>query len=161
MKQATFVGLALLTAGCMTLPEGPIAIGSDAISYEAGPCFGTCPMYKFTVRPDGTGLFQGRNFTAVRGERTFRVTPAQYRTFETHLATLRPSQGDVRLSGSACQPYLTDQASAHVTWFSQIGNSQSFYLDFGCDMDRNRATAERLRAAPALLPIGDLIGANR
>ena len=64
----------------------------------------------------------------------------------------------MRLSGEACRQMATDLPSARVTWLSQIGNSQGYYLNYGCDMDTNRAAADRLRAAPALLPIQDLIG---
>ena len=160
MMRKSLAVLVLALAGCATVPNGPIAIESDAISYETGPCYGTCPVYKVTVRPDGSGTFEGTRFTAVTGMRTFRATAAQVRAFADQLAPLRPAQGEVRLSGEACRSQATDFPSAQVTWFSQIGNSQSFYLDFGCDMDANRARAERLRAAPGLLPIGDLIGSR-
>jgi hypothetical protein len=150
--------LALLAGGCMAVPAGPVAVESDAISYETGPCFGACPVFKVTVRPDGTGTFEGRRFTSVTGERSFRLTGAQYRAFADQLAPLRPREGSVRLSGDQCRQTATDMPSAEVTWFSQIGNSQSYYFYFGCDMEKNRAIAERLRRAPSLLPIRDLIG---
>lgn len=158
MRLILILGAALAAGGCTTVPDAPIAIESDSISYSAGPCFGTCPMYTVSIRPDGSGTFEGRRFTAVTGTRSFRATPAQYRAFAAHLAPLRPAEGAVRLSGEACASQATDLPSAEVTWFSQIGNSQSYYLDFGCDMERNRAARDRLQAAPALLPIADLIG---
>lgn len=146
------------TAGCATVPERPIAIESEAISLETGPCFGACPVFRVTVRPDGTGTFEGRHHTAVTGERGFRLTSAQYRAFRDHLAPLRPAEGNVRLSGEACRQMATDLPSAEVTWFSEIGSSQSYYHYFGCDMEANAAAVERLRRAPALLPIRELIG---
>jgi hypothetical protein len=149
---------ALLAGGCMTVPEGPIAIESDSISYETGPCFGACPVFKVSVSPDGTGTFEGRQHTAVTGERSFRLSPEQYRAFAAHLAPLRPAEGSVRLSGEACAQMATDLPSAGVTWFSQIGNSQNYYFYYGCDMEKNRAIAERLRRAPSLLPIREMIG---
>ena len=150
--------LALAAAGCATVAERPMPIESDSISYETGPCFGACPVFRVSVGPDGNGTFEGRQHTAVVGERGFRVTAAQYQAFRNHLAPLRPAEGNVRLSGEACRQMATDLPSAEVTWFSQIGNSQSYYLYYGCDMERNRAAAERLRQAPALLPIRELIG---
>jgi hypothetical protein len=152
------LGLALLAGGCMTVTEGPITVESDAISLETRPCFGACPVFKVTVSPDGSGTFEGRRFTAVTGERRFRITPAQYRAFADHLAPLRPAEGSVRLSGEACRQMATDLPSTEVTWFSQIGNSQSYYFYFGCDMEANRAIADRLRSAPSLLPISDMVG---
>lgn len=150
--------LALLAAGCTTVADRPIPVESEAISYETGPCFGACPVFKVTVRPDGTGTFEGIRDTAVTGERSFRITLAQYRAFADQLAPLRPRQGSVRMSGEACAQMATDLPSAEVTWFSPIGNSQSYYFYNGCDMEKNQAIAERLRRAPSLLPIQDLIG---
>lgn len=158
MRMALAMSGILLASGCATIPAGPVAIETDSISYTTGPCFGACPMYTVSITPDGSGTFEGRRFTAVTGTRSFRATPEQYRAFAAQLAPLRPAEGAVRLSGEACASQATDLPSAEVTWFSQIGNSQSYYLDFGCDMERNRAARERLQAAPALLPIGDLIG---
>jgi hypothetical protein len=159
MRMMGMAALALLTAGCMTVPNNPpMAIESDSISYETGPCFGACPVFRVSVGPDGSGTFEGRQNTAVTGERRFRITPAQYRAFAEHLAPLRPAEGSVRLSGEACRQTATDMPSAEVTWFSQIGNSQNYYFYYGCDMEKNQAIAERLRRAPTLLPIGEMIG---
>lgn len=158
MRLGLSLAAILLASGCATVPDGPVAIESDAISYETGPCFGTCPVYTVTVRPDGSGTFEGRRFTTVTGTRSFRVTPAQYRAFAERLAPLRPAEGSVRMSGENCRAMATDLPSAEVTWFSQIGNSQSYYFNYGCDMDTNRGIAERLRGAPDLLPIREMIG---
>jgi hypothetical protein len=150
--------LALALGGCATLPPAEAAQRAPAsISYETGPCFGACPVYRVTVSADGTGRFDGRNFTAARGERSFRVSPAQYRAFAARLAPLRPARGSRRLAGDACRVMATDMPSAQVTWSAGAGE-QIFYFYFGCDMERNRAIAERLRGAPALLPIAELIG---
>ena len=162
LKRVTSAILLLMgVAACTTVPDRPIPIESDSISYETGPCFGACPVYRVTVSPDGTGTFEGKRFTAVTGERSFRLTPEQYRAFAAQLAPLRPAEGSVRMSGEACRQMATDLPSAEVTWFSQIGNSQSFYFYYGCDMERNRAIAERLTEAPRLLPIQAMIGRDR
>lgn len=110
-------GLAIGLAGCATTPQAEAA-GSQvrSISYETGPCFGACPVYRVSVSADGSGRFEGRNFTAVRGERTFRLTPAQYRAFAAQLAPLRPARGSRRYSGDACRIMATDLPSAEVTW---------------------------------------------
>ena len=150
--------LALLAGGCVTTPNAPIAIEGDSISYETGPCHGFCPVFRVSVSPDGSGTFEGRQHTAVTGERRFRISPEQYRAFAAQLAPLRPAEGSVRLEGEGCAQMATDLPSAEVTWYSQIGNSQSLHLNYGCDREKNRATAERLRRAPSLLPIGEMIG---
>jgi len=156
MRRAALLAIAALPA-CASVPA---AEDVRSISFETGPCFGACPVYRVTVGSDGSGTFEGRRFTAVAGERRFSVTQAQYRAFAGHLAPLRPASGSVRYSGEACASMATDLPSAEVTWRSAAGEQQ-LYFYYGCDMQRNRAIAQRLDAAPALLPIGDLIGSRR
>ncbi|NWO68033.1 DUF6438 domain-containing protein, partial [Escherichia coli] len=69
---------------------------SDSIRYETGACFGRCPIYAVTVRPDGSGVFEGKRFTAVTGERAFKLSRAQYDAFAAKLAPYRPESGQVR-----------------------------------------------------------------
>jgi hypothetical protein len=155
--RAAVVAFAALSA-CATGPAD--ATPAETIRFETGPCFGACPVYRVTVTGDGSGVFEGRRFTAVTGTRAFRATPAQYRAFARQLAPLRPARGSVRYAGEACRSTATDLPSAEVTWRSRRG-TRSLYFYYGCDMDRNRAVAERLDAAPRLLPIGDFIRAPR
>ena len=162
MKHA-FLLLAALPAlsAAMPAPSPRPATPVWTIIYETGPCFGACPVYRLTINSGGDGTFEGRRFTAVTGMRAFRFTPAQARAFARALAPLRPARGSVRYEGDRCNHRIaTDMPSAEVTWRDRRG-PQSLYLYYGCDMQRNRAIAERLRAAPALLPIGDYIGARR
>jgi hypothetical protein len=135
--------------------------GGETITYRTGPCMGGCPIFTVTVRSDGTGTFEGINFTAVRGTRAFRVTPRQWRAFTNHLAPIRPARGaSIDYNGSRCRTMATDMPSATVTWTGWRG-TQRLHLYYGCDMERNRALARRLSSAPDLLPIGDFIGSNR
>ena len=145
--------LPLALAACATAPP---ATPVETIVFETGPCFGACPVYRLIVNSGGDGTFEGRRFTAVEGTRAFRATPAQYRAFAAQLAPLRPAGGAVRYSGDACAAMATDLPSAEVTWRSRRG-TQSLYFYYGCDMERNRGIADRLNAAPGLLPIGDFI----
>ncbi len=138
----------------------PPATPVQTIIYETGPCFGACPVYRLTINSNGSGTFEGRRFTAVTGSRAFRFTPAQYRAFARQLAPLRPVRGSVRYAGERCRTMATDMPSTEVTWRDRRG-PQSLYFYFGCDMQRNRAIAERLRSAPGLLPLGDFIGPRR
>ena len=155
-RLALAAAFAALPACATPGPATPV----ETITFETGPCFGACPIYRMTINSDGSGIFEGRRFTAVTGTRAFRATPAQYRAFAAHLAPLRPASGTVRYSGEACRSMATDLPSAEVTWRSRRGE-QGLYFYYGCDMQRNRAIAERLTAAPDLLPIGDFIRAAR
>jgi hypothetical protein len=146
------VSAAALAAAAAPPPATPV----QTITYETGPCFGACPVYRLVINGDGTGTFEGRRFTAFTGTRAFRTTAARYRAFARQLEPIRPMRGSVRYEGAACRSMATDLPSAEVTWRSRRG-TQSLYFYYGCDMQRNRALAARLNAAPALLPIGDFI----
>ena len=155
---------AMTAAPALFLACSPAASsGSDSpvetITYETGPCFGACPVYRITVLSTGTGTFEGRRFTAVTGLRSFRVTPEQYRAFERQLAPARPASGSARYSGDSCQNQATDLPSVEVGWHSRLGHQQLSF-SYGCDMERNRGLAEGLRSAPELLPIAELVGSR-
>lgn len=155
---------ALALAGCAhtTMGPKPIPVESDSITYETGPCFGACPVYSVTVRPDGSGVFTGKRFTAVTGEREFRLSREQYAVFSARLAPYRPASGEKRYSPGekGCEHAVTDLPSVDVTWTRAIGDSQKLYYYFGCNLDGDRSMAEALGAAVEILPLEPLIGAR-
>lgn len=157
MKLIAIAVLGLLASPAAAQPSRPVILNS--ISYQAGPCMGGCPIYKVEVRSDGTGTFEGVNFTAVTGVREFRITPDQYRAFARHLAPVRP-RGIVSYNGENCREMVTDASSVDVTWADRRG-AAGLHFYYGCDPGRNRSMARRLAAAPGLLPIGDYIGSQR
>jgi hypothetical protein len=144
-------------AACATAPMESEPAAVESISFETGPCFGACPVYLVTVGSDGSGVFEGRRFTAADSRREFRITPDQYRAFARQLEPLRPASGAVRYSGDSCASMATDLPSADVKWRTSGGAEQELYFYFGCDMEKNRAIAERIRKAPDLLPIAQFI----
>ena len=154
------VTAALSLAGCATAPP-PASAGRATIVYETGPCFGACPVYRITVSADGEGRFEGRRFTAVTGTRAFAITPEQYAAFARHLAPLRPAEPERLYAGEACATMATDLPSTEIVWTDADGRRTTLYFYHGCDMERNRPIAERLDAAPGLLPIGAFIRAPR
>lgn len=139
----------------------PATVRGELIRYSTSPCFGACPVYSVTVRPDGTGTFEGQRFTAVTGTRDFRLSRAHYDAFTDRLAPYRPRSGSVRYApGEAnCGQTATDMPSVEVQWDGRAGHrALSFY--FGCDREKNRVMADALGSAPDLLPIASLIGAR-
>src|SRR5688572_23522983 len=102
------VAMGLSLAGCATAAGADGESSVESVSYETEPCFGACPVYRVMVNRDGSGLFEGRRFTAVTGERRFSVTPTQYRAYVRHLEPLRPASGERRYAGDACEMMATD-----------------------------------------------------
>jgi hypothetical protein len=158
------VGVAALAlAGCAHKTAGPkpIPVESDSITYETGPCFGACPVYSIIVRPDGSGVFTGKRFTAVTGERAFKLTPAQYAAFAARLQQYRPASGEKRYAPGepGCGHVATDLPSVDIVWRRAIGDSQHLYYYYGCDMGGNPAMANALGGAiEELPPLEPLIG---
>lgn len=155
---------ALLVAGCtpVELRSRPVAqpeaaaVAGEPITLATGPCFGTCPVYRVTIRADGSGTFEGQRFTEVTGTRAFTADPATYRRFAALLARYRP-QGERRIvMGSPdCPVAPTDMPSAQVRW----GERDTLDFYYGCRTG-NEALATALRDAPALLPIAGFIKAK-
>jgi hypothetical protein len=130
----------------------------ESITFETGACFGTCPVYQVTVRADGTGIFTGQRYTAVQGERRFRISRAQYRAFAGHLAPIRPRTGSINYADAAhCGDEATDLPGSSVVWQAG-GRRQAVAFYYGCMNPQLRPIGARLGAAPGLLPIADFIG---
>jgi hypothetical protein len=152
------LGLAL--AGCTRTPKPvtPVPAASKRIVYESGPCFGACPVFKIELFGNNSGRFTGIRHTAVIGEATFPVTPAQYAAFAGALAPYRP-KGERRIAPGSpeCGRAATDMPSTEVRW-GEGKSADRLYLYFGCDRERYRAMADALGNAPDLLPLTLLLG---
>jgi hypothetical protein len=166
MRRLAIIALgALALSGCVKPSGGPgpgkpVPIEGDSVRYETGPCYGRCPVYAVTVHPDGTGVFEGKRFTAVTGEKPFTLSRAQYDAFVAKLAPYRPESGQVRYAPGQqnCQPAATDASSVNITWTRAIGDSQGLYFYYGCRAPANLAIGQALGEASEALPIQDLIG---
>jgi hypothetical protein len=158
------IGIVLAVA--VALPASAAAPPSSAravrtITYETGPCFGACPVYRIIVGSDGSGVVETRLQAAATRRRPFTATRRQFRDFARQLEPARPASGSVRYDAPPrCRTIATDMPSVDVHWTMAGGGEQQLYFYYGCDMVGNRALAERLRAAPSLLPIASLIGAR-
>ncbi len=161
MKPFAIAAAAMLcSTACASLsPDEAGEGGVRSLSYETSACEGQCPVYRFTVRRDGAGTFEGRRHTAVIGQRSFHATAAQFQALLRHLELVRPDHGSLRIQGATCpDTQSTDQPGVEIVWHEGGGEAQRLYYDYGCAPVRLRELAERVGTAPFLLPIGDLIG---
>ncbi|MCC2975118.1 DUF6438 domain-containing protein [Sphingomonas sp. PL-96] len=168
MIRATMMaGAALALAACTPNGGGTASAGSEAaaaagetIRFATDRCFGTCPVYSVTVRPDGTGTFEGEQFTAVTGARDFTLTPAQYSAFADRLAAFRPEERERRVEPGSplCPDHATDMSSVDVTWSGGAGGTRHLHQYLGCVGEDDRDTRTALRTAPELLPIAAFLG---
>jgi len=164
MRALVIAAACLLGSTACAGGAGPDARDSafESISYETLPCYGLCPVYRFTVRGDGRGEFDGRQATPVSGRRDFRVSRAQFDAFARHLERVRPDSGSIRIEGTTCpEIQATDQPSVEVTWRHHDGSIQQLHYYYGCAPERFRELVHRVGTAPYLLPIGDLVGPRR
>lgn len=157
MRQGFVLGLGMLVlAGCSHGVAGPqpIPVEGDSIRYATGPCHGACPVYEIRVTPDGKGVFTGKQYTAVTGERRFQLSRAEYDAFAAKLAPYRPGSGTVRYTPGEknCRFAATDMPSVDITWTRAIGDSQGLYFYYGCHDEANRSIADALGNAPEALP---------
>jgi len=148
-----------IAAAVLLLPGVALANGAPVtIRYETTECFGFCPVYRVTVSPDGSAMFEGRRHTAVQGRRHFRLTRAQVSAFARRLAPYRPARGRVsydyetRCQGAGAP--ATDMSSINVSWQGPRGR-RSLHFDGGC---QNEPIRSALTAAPRLIPIAGFIG---
>ena len=73
-------------------------VNYDRIEYEAGACFGFCPIYKMTINSDRTAIFEAERFnfsqdrTSEEKEGTFKgtINEEEYKQLISMLNDLQP-----------------------------------------------------------------------
>ena len=154
MKLVMAIAALVMLAGCTAADTAEPPRTAETIRYEAGPCFGTCPVYVVTVSSDGRGMFEGKRFTSVAGSRSFRVTTAQFQQFKQALAPYRPNGlRDIEPGKPDCRESITDSSTVRIS--RDRRDRLTYYT--GCSTS-DAAMSLRIRRAPDLLPLADLIG---
>ncbi|MFD1786899.1 DUF6438 domain-containing protein [Sphingomonas floccifaciens] len=130
------------------------------ITYETGPCYGTCPVYSVRIDSLGrAGVFDGKRFVAAPGRHEFAVTFAQFdAVLRAVSGAFAASSADYTVGGRHCGEYVTDRPSITVTIREGNAEPKSVRYDLGCRDPQNATLAASLRSVPSLLPIGHLIG---
>lgn len=134
----------------------------ETIIYRAVSCLGSCPEYSFIVSSNGRGLYNGRQYVAVKGERTFHVSPEQFEAFSAQLLPYRPDlDGDetiVTEGTPLCPTAGTDSPTVEVTWIRDGHLAGHVIYYFGCEEPKVPANMGRdLASAPSLLPVSQFV----
>jgi hypothetical protein len=149
--------------------QRPEADRPTAIWYSHAGCYGWCPRFEIRVSSDGRGVFEGHNYTAVKGKRSFRVSPKQYYSFFSALRGARQLAKPFDRSKNAfdqinrdfqCPPdesYHTDDTGVFIMWSDHSGDSY-YDVDYGCDSDRKKKLYDALDKAPNELGLAAMIG---
>ena len=163
MKWMTVTAVAALLAGCATVKDGSPAPapGADTIRFSAGPCFGFCPVYSVTVKPDGASLLTPERNTAVPGETRFTVAPSQYRRLRESVAAFRPKTGsEMRIGpGENCERVATDLPEYRIVWTQQGQDDTQLSFYSGCFDERYAPLRAAIAALPQLLEIEAMLKA--
>ena len=70
------ISLFLIALSATAAP--PEAAQIDSITLERTSCYGTCPVYKVTVRRDGSVVYDGKQFVKVTGHRSRKIPVEQF-----------------------------------------------------------------------------------
>lgn len=127
------------TGGATAQVDGPVTI-------SVGPCFGFCPVYEVTIRPDGTIDYVGQRHTMVLGDRRGRVGAATYRELMTDLSAFRPATGST--AQIECAVAVSDTPSYTITWSEPSGRKTIATHQGGC----SGGAGQRLDAVLEKLP---------
>ncbi|WP_265563479.1 DUF6438 domain-containing protein [Sphingomicrobium arenosum] len=150
MRRMLIVGMGLVLASCATMTKRPEPL---AITYETTPCFGTCAVYKLGVNGDGIAVWEGRQHVKISGQRMFVVSLPEFERFRAMLAPYRPDGTRSLASPEECgNNWRTDAPGVVVTWVED-GETDQLRVNYGCDLEMNRAMFQALADAPDVLPL--------
>lgn len=150
MRRFCVVMMGLALASCASLQQRPDPL---SITYETTPCFGSCAVYRVGVNGDGIAVWEGKNHVKVEGQRMFVVSLAEFERFRAALAPYRPEGSRSMAAPEECgNRWMTDAPGVIVSW-TEDGQTDQLRVNYGCDLEMNRAMFQALADAPDVLPL--------
>jgi acetamidase/formamidase len=106
---------------------------ADQITLERSACFGTCPVYKLTIKGDGTVTFEGKRFTKTTGTANGKISQSDFRALVGEFEKIDYfSLADAYTPGTKqCPRSMTDLPSADTS-ITVKGKSKSVAHYYGC-----------------------------
>lgn len=156
----SLLALAAVATGCSQPDPGIVQRepGNPVIVLSEGACFGTCPIYDMTLRPNGTFSLYGERFVKETGPQEGSIgvdawTEATAALEAADFWSVGAVQTPETLSN--CQ---TDAPTARVTWRTEDGREKTLIYDAGCGVRKTQSMIIALRAA---LHFDDLVWTDR
>jgi hypothetical protein len=102
------------------------------ITLERTPCFGQCPVYRVTLKGDGTVVFEGKANVDSTGRRVGRVSSDNVKTLVRFADAIGYfSFADSYATGQGCAPYIADMPHA-ITSIALTARMKRVDADHGC-----------------------------
>ena len=153
---------ALALAGCTTTTDADGGDTADeeleSIAFSTGACFGSCPVFEVEVAATGPDAYRGERFVAVKGERSFTASAAEWRAFAERLAPFRPDTSVKYGHGTCDGPLASDQPTVAITWRDADGSETTLDWYMGCRQPGLAENYDRIYEAWQELPLDDLVG---
>jgi hypothetical protein len=107
--------------------------GDDEITLQRTACFGTCPVYKLTIKSDGAVTFEGQRFTKTNGIANGEISPSDFRSLVNEFEKINYfSLADAYTPGTKeCPRKITDMPSADTS-IRLTGKTKSVSHYHGC-----------------------------
>ncbi|HYX30979.1 MAG TPA: DUF6438 domain-containing protein, partial [Pyrinomonadaceae bacterium] len=124
---------AMIPKAIFVKPTGKQNPSNDQITLERTACFGSCPVYKLTIKSDGGVTFDGARFTKTIGVATGKISPAEFRSLVSEFEKLDYfSLSDAYMPGTKeCPQRITDMPSANTS-IRLNGRTKSVAHYYGC-----------------------------
>lgn len=165
------LGAACVLAGCASAPAQrsaapsapafePLSVANaDYVWLEEGPCFGSCPVYRMTLYPDGQYVLMGERFTEGEGRSDNKPSEDSFDRAKEALsaANFMELPEDITTNNpEACPNAPTDHATVEIT----VGRNDGFYRTMryylGCQHDVAETLLRQLRT---IMRVSDLVRA--
>lgn len=151
-RQAPYLLVALactVATACSQGEQGVIAgpSGEPVISLSESACYGTCPVYDMTLKPDGAYTLNGVKYVRTVGLSEGKLPQEAWSEAETVLRDagfwkMRPKQ-----TADTLPNCMQEAPTTLVTWRTLEGKEKTLTYYAGCTAPETRQMVADLRAA--------------
>lgn len=154
------VAAASTLAACGKPDQGVVQgeTGNPVIVLSEGACFGTCPIYDMTLRPDGSFTLYGERFVKETGVQEGTLGPEAWEEAVDVLEASDFWSVEATQTPETLQNCHTDAPTARVTWRTEDGQEKTLTYDAGCGVRKTQNLIAALREA---LHFDDLVWTDR